>query len=179
MPSTNIRVVVRVRPFNARESAGNVQCTLTGQGNSICIVHPETVGTLKETKHSFTFDNCYWSMGSSDVDGSGAVPPNTSQHDVFQDLGTVVIKNAFEGFHSSIFAYGQTGAGKSFTMMGDPWDQEKAGIIPRLCRELLSGQQHQEEQQKEQQQTAKETRHQLQVSYLEVKMNSLGLRDRH
>jgi hypothetical protein len=124
------------------------------------------VGSLKETTHSFTFDKCYWSMG--DVDGAGAMQPHTAQDDVFQDLGTVIIQNAFDGFHSSIFAYGQTGAGKSFTMMGNPWDPEKAGLIPRLCRELLTGQQQQHEQQQAADDGDKETRHQLQVSYLEV-----------
>lgn len=35
--------------------------------------------------------------------------------------------DALEGFNSTIFAYGQTGAGKSFTMMGSA---EHPGIIP-------------------------------------------------
>jgi hypothetical protein len=102
--------------------------------------------------------------------------PHTTQDDIFQDLGTVIIQNAFDGFHSSIFAYGQTGAGKSFTMMGNPWDPDKAGLIPRLCRELLSGQQEQLLQQQQQQaadEGDKETRHQLQVSYLEVSWLSI------
>ena len=36
-----------------------------------------------------------------------------------------------------IFAYGQTGAGKSYTMMGKPSDSEQAGIIPRLCNDMF------------------------------------------
>ena len=35
------------------------------------------------------------------------------------------------GYNVCIFAYGQTGAGKSYTMMGKGHDNEQAGIIPR------------------------------------------------
>jgi kinesin family protein 16B len=37
---------------------------------------------------------------------------------IFQDLGTDVLQAAFEGYNACVFAYGQTGAGKTFTMMG-------------------------------------------------------------
>ena len=37
---------------------------------------------------------------------------------MFEDLGTDVIQAAFEGYNACIFAYGQTGAGKSYSMMG-------------------------------------------------------------
>ena len=37
---------------------------------------------------------------------------------VFSDLGMDVIDSAFQGYNACIFAYGQTGAGKSYTMMG-------------------------------------------------------------
>ena len=36
-----------------------------------------------------------------------------------------------------IFAYGQTGAGKSYSMMGKGHDGDQAGIIPRLCKDLF------------------------------------------
>ena len=35
-----------------------------------------------------------------------------------------------------IFAYGQTGAGKSYTMMGKG-EGDNEGIIPRLCKDLF------------------------------------------
>lgn len=44
-------------------------------------------------------------------------------------------EHAFQGYNICIFAYGQTGAGKSYTMMGSRSDP---GLIPRLCNELFS-----------------------------------------
>lgn len=39
------------------------------------------------------------------------------------------MKSAMIGYNACIFAYGQTGAGKTFTMMGD---RKKPGLIPRI-----------------------------------------------
>uniref|UniRef100_H3B0I7 Kinesin family member 1B n=2 Tax=Latimeria chalumnae TaxID=7897 RepID=H3B0I7_LATCH len=47
-----------------------------------------------------------------------------------------MLQHAFEGYNVCIFAYGQTGAGKSYTMMGKQEDGQ-AGIIPQLCEELF------------------------------------------
>lgn len=37
---------------------------------------------------------------------------------VFKDLGQGVLESAFEGYNACLFAYGQTSAGKTYTMMG-------------------------------------------------------------
>lgn len=77
------------------------------------------------------------------------------QKQVYQDLGVEMLEHSFEGwvlifvesnedirnncfsYNVCIFAYGQTGGGKSFTMMGKPNDEEMQGIVPRLCQELF------------------------------------------
>lgn len=41
-----------------------------------------------------------------------------SQSKVFDDLGKMVLENAFAGFNCTLFAYGQTGSGKSYSMVG-------------------------------------------------------------
>uniref|UniRef100_A0A673N3L7 Kinesin motor domain-containing protein n=1 Tax=Sinocyclocheilus rhinocerous TaxID=307959 RepID=A0A673N3L7_9TELE len=58
-------------------------------------------------------------------------PSFASQGKVYQDIGEEMLLHAFEGYNVCIFAYGQTGAGKSYTMMGkqDPGQQ---GIIPQV-----------------------------------------------
>merc|ERR1711971_897914 len=56
-----------------------------------------------------------------------------TQEDVFEDCRDLV-QSAFDGYNVTIFAYGQTGAGKTFTMAGGPGEQE--GVTPRTIREI-------------------------------------------
>ena len=52
-----------------------------------------------------------------------------SQLQVYRDIGEEMLLHAFEGYNVCIFAYGQTGAGKSYTMMGRQ-EKDQMGIIP-------------------------------------------------
>lgn len=73
--------------------------------------------------------------------GSGGSPhslpsqeedPNfASQRRVYQDIGEEMLAHAFEGYNVCILAYGQTGAGKSYTMMGRQ-EPGQRGIIPQV-----------------------------------------------
>lgn len=51
------------------------------------------------------------------------------QKQVYKDIGEEMLLHAFEGYNVCIFAYGQTGAGKSYTMMGKQ-EKDQEGIIP-------------------------------------------------
>uniref|UniRef100_A0A3Q3WAP0 Kinesin motor domain-containing protein n=1 Tax=Mola mola TaxID=94237 RepID=A0A3Q3WAP0_MOLML len=53
-----------------------------------------------------------------------------SQMQVYKDIGEEMLLHAFEGYNVCIFAYGQTGAGKSYTMMGKQDVKDQQGIIP-------------------------------------------------
>ena len=55
-----------------------------------------------------------------------------SQQQVYNDLGVEMLQHAFDGYNVCIFAYGQTGAGKSYTMMGKHDSKEHSGIIPQV-----------------------------------------------
>uniref|UniRef100_A0A8C0QW32 Kinesin family member 1B n=1 Tax=Canis lupus dingo TaxID=286419 RepID=A0A8C0QW32_CANLU len=84
----------------------------------------------KEAPKSFSFDYSYWSHTSPED------PCFASQNRVYNDIGKEMLLHAFEGYNVCIFAYGQTGAGKSYTMMGKQ-EESQAGIIPQLCEELF------------------------------------------
>lgn len=56
-----------------------------------------------------------------------------SQKQVYRDIGEEMLQHAFEGYNVCIFAYGQTGAGKSYTMMGKQ-EKDQQGIIPQARR---------------------------------------------
>jgi kinesin family protein 3/17 len=50
---------------------------------------------------------------------------------VFDDVAYPIIENVMDGYNGTIFAYGQTGTGKTFTISGVPKDPELKGIMPR------------------------------------------------
>ena len=114
--SDNVKVAVRVRPFNKREVERKSMLCIQMEGKATTIIHPET----KEEK-KFTFDYSYWSHDGYNEDSNGLLVPTDSkyadQNRVFQDLGQGVLDNAFNGFNTSLFAYGQTGSGKSYSMV--------------------------------------------------------------
>uniref|UniRef100_A0A2K5IXS0 Kinesin-like protein n=1 Tax=Colobus angolensis palliatus TaxID=336983 RepID=A0A2K5IXS0_COLAP len=128
MAGASVKVAVRVRPFNARETSQDAKCVVSMQGNTTSITNPKQ---SKDTPKSFTFDYSYWSHTSAED------PQFASQQQVYRDIGEEMLLHAFEGYNVCIFAYGQTGAGKSYTMMGrqEPGQQ---GIVPQLCEDLFS-----------------------------------------
>ena len=52
------------------------------------------------------------------------------QVDVYNRVARPIVSNVLEGYNGTIFAYGQTGTGKTFTMEGDRSVAELKGIIP-------------------------------------------------
>uniref|UniRef100_A0A803TQJ2 plus-end-directed kinesin ATPase n=1 Tax=Anolis carolinensis TaxID=28377 RepID=A0A803TQJ2_ANOCA len=128
MAGASVKVAVRVRPFNSREMGKDSKCIIQMTGNTTTIINPKQP---KETPKSFSFDYSYWSHTTPD-DINYA-----SQKQVYRDIGEEMLQHAFEGYNVCIFAYGQTGAGKSYTMMGRQ-EKDQQGIIPQLCEDLFS-----------------------------------------
>lgn len=124
--AASVKVAVRVRPFNARENSRDSKCVIQMQGNTTCIWNPKQP---KEAKN-FTFDYSYWSHSTEED------PAFVSQQQVYLDIGEEMLLHAFEGYNVCIFAYGQTGAGKSYTMMGKQ-EPGQHGIIPQMCEDLF------------------------------------------
>ncbi|XP_049567938.1 kinesin-like protein KIF1A isoform X9 [Orcinus orca] len=128
MAGASVKVAVRVRPFNSREMSRDSKCIIQMSGSTTTIVNPKQP---KEVPKSFSFDYSYWSHTSPE-DMNYA-----SQKQVYRDIGEEMLQHAFEGYNVCIFAYGQTGAGKSYTMMGKQ-EKDQQGIIPQLCEDLFS-----------------------------------------
>uniref|UniRef100_A0A671W7C1 plus-end-directed kinesin ATPase n=1 Tax=Sparus aurata TaxID=8175 RepID=A0A671W7C1_SPAAU len=128
MAGASVKVAVRVRPFNSREIGKESKCIIQMTGNTTTIINPKQA---KDNK-SFNFDYSYWSHTSpEDVNYA-------SQMLVYKDIGEEMLLHAFEGYNVCIFAYGQTGAGKSYTMMGKQDVKDQQGIIPLLCEDLFT-----------------------------------------
>lgn len=126
---SSVKVAVRVRPFNYREISRQAQCIIEMTGSTTSIVNPKATPGSKEATKSFNYDYSYFSMDPNDENYS-------TQLMVYKDIGEEMLEHAFEGYNVCIFAYGQTGAGKSYTMMGKQ-EEGQEGIIPQICKDLF------------------------------------------
>nr|XP_012545908.2 kinesin-like protein unc-104 isoform X6 [Bombyx mori] len=148
---SSVKVAVRVRPFNSREIARECKCIIEMSGNTTVIVNPKAPPGSKEGAKSFNFDFSYWSHNPND-------PQFSSQVMVYKDIGEEMLQHAFDGYNICIFAYGQTGAGKSYTMMGRGEDGQE-GIIPQICKDLFR---------RIRQTTSDDLKYSVEVSYMEI-----------
>ncbi|EGV62403.1 kinesin-domain-containing protein, partial [Yamadazyma tenuis ATCC 10573] len=113
--TNRIKVICRVRPLTADENAFQ---EMTSAGNN-------TVAVLgRESPQNFTFDKVF------DV--------SASQSDIYDYSIKDTVNDVLNGYNGTILAYGQTGAGKSYTMLGPSisGDLEK-GLIPRISDEIF------------------------------------------
>ncbi|XP_022665709.1 kinesin-like protein unc-104 isoform X3 [Varroa destructor] len=120
-----IQVAVRVRPFNKREISRDCRLIIQMKDNTTVIENPKD-----NTFKSFNYDYSYWSSNTEDAHFAG-------QDQVYADIGEEMLQHAFNGYNVCIFAYGQTGAGKSYTMMGRS-EAGQEGIIPHICKDLFN-----------------------------------------
>ncbi|KAJ3227570.1 Kinesin-like protein kif9 [Clydaea vesicula] len=61
---------------------------------------------------------------------------NASQENVFEECAAPIVKGLFDGYNGTILAYGQTGAGKTFTMTGATENFKHRGLIPRTISQI-------------------------------------------
>jgi kinesin family protein 3/17 len=86
--------------------------------NEIFLTHPDS-----KKKKQFTFDYTY--------------DENSKQEEVYQMCAFRIVESVLEGYNGTIFAYGQTGTGKTFTMEGQTHVSENRGIIPRTFDQIF------------------------------------------
>lgn len=109
-----LRVFCRIRPLNKRELALNDVIVVEAKSEM-----DVTVVSSKGDENAFSYDNVF-------------VETN-SQADVFEECRSL-IQSCFDGYNITIFTYGQTGAGKTWTLYGIP---EQPGVSPRTCTEVF------------------------------------------
>ncbi|XP_012506767.1 PREDICTED: kinesin-like protein KIF3A [Propithecus coquereli] len=111
----NVKVVVRCRPLNEREkSMCYRQAVSVDEMRGTITVHK--TDSSNEPPKTFTFDTVFG--------------PESKQLDVYNLTARPIIDSVLEGYNGTIFAYGQTGTGKTFTMEGVRAVPELRGIIP-------------------------------------------------
>ena len=161
--ASSVKVAVRVRPFNKREKKAKSRCIVKMYDNATFIVPPEHLDLPPEKQNvsQFTFDYSFWSLDKDvkdDVDINNDHCPFVDQVDVFNNLGKLVLDNAYQGYNCAVLAYGQTGSGKTHSQMGGN-TPETEGLVPRICRALF---------QKRERDTSPSVRFTVDITYLEI-----------
>ncbi|KAK7081601.1 hypothetical protein SK128_019046 [Halocaridina rubra] len=116
--SDNILVGVRIRPLIPREvnEASAVHWKI-GDGESILQIDPSSRRSLCSP---YKFDRVFGM--------------DCNNEDIYCSIAEGIIESALAGFNATIFAYGQTSSGKTYTMMGD---KQEPGIIPLAIRNIF------------------------------------------
>ncbi|XP_061692987.1 kinesin-like protein KIF11 [Syngnathoides biaculeatus] len=127
----NIQVVVRCRPFNTVERKSSYNIIDCDPSRKEVLV--KTGGVVdKSSKKTYTFDMVFG--------------PAAKQIDVYRSVVCPILDEVITGYNCTVFAYGQTGTGKTFTMEGErsleeefTWEEDPlAGIIPRTLHQIFA-----------------------------------------
>lgn len=96
-----VKVIVRCRPLNGREK--NLKCETIVQMDS-SIGQCRLLKPGEKDSKAFTFDGVFFT--------------DSITESIYSDICFPLVEGCVEGYNGTVFAYGQTGCGKSFTMQG-------------------------------------------------------------
>ena len=116
--TTHIEVAVRLRPASLSENRSSSPI-VTACSNTSTLTRTGAGGTSRSYE---TFDHVH--------------EPSATQADVFESVEPFV-DDVMKGYEATIFAYGQTGTGKTYTMEGDLSSDEQKGVIPRAVERIF------------------------------------------
>uniref|UniRef100_A0A673KJR9 Kinesin-like protein n=1 Tax=Sinocyclocheilus rhinocerous TaxID=307959 RepID=A0A673KJR9_9TELE len=127
----NIQVVVRCRPFNTVERKSASHTVVECDQNRKEVIVRTGGATDKAARKAYTFDMVFG--------------PSAKQIDVYRSVVCPILDEVIMGYNCTVFAYGQTGTGKTFTMEGErspneefTWEEDPlAGIIPRTLHQIF------------------------------------------
>eukprot|EP00897_Mesotaenium_endlicherianum_P005553 jgi/Mesen1/5025/ME000025S04423 len=116
-----VRVTIRVRPPTPAEAKNDVGTPAMeiSPDNDRVIIHPYRLGMIEPAE--FQFD--------------AVLPPEAGQGDVYNVAARPIVRDVLNGYNGTIMAYGQTGAGKTYTLSSTI--PEQLGIIPRASADVF------------------------------------------
>ncbi|CAN6843732.1 unnamed protein product [Brassica oleracea] len=127
----NVQVLLRCRPFSDDELRSNAPQVLTCNDLQREVAVSQNIAG-KHTDRVFTFDKVFG--------------PSAKQKELYDQAVVPIVNEVLEGFNCTIFAYGQTGTGKTYTMEGECRRSKggpsgglpaEAGVIPRAVKQIF------------------------------------------
>ncbi|KAI6674070.1 hypothetical protein NL676_001976 [Syzygium grande] len=127
----NVQVLLRCRPFSEDELRNNAPQVVTCNDYQREVAVSQNIAG-KHIDRVFTFDKVFG--------------PSAQQKDLYEQAVVPIVNEVLEGFNCTIFAYGQTGTGKTYTMEGECKRSKsgpngelppEAGVIPRAVKQIF------------------------------------------
>ncbi|KAL5721227.1 Kinesin-like protein KIN-5C [Ranunculus cassubicifolius] len=127
----NVQVLLRCRPFSDEELRSNAPQVVTCNDYQREVAVSQNIAG-KQIDRVFTFDKVFG--------------PSAQQRDLYDQAVVPIVNEVLEGFNCTIFAYGQTGTGKTYTMEGECKKSKggnkgqlplEAGVIPRAVKQIF------------------------------------------
>lgn len=119
----SIKVICRMRPENQKEIDTGLKLCINKKSDTNLLIHIDSENKNPEV-NEFSFDRVY--------------SPDSTQEEVFEYCAVPIINGALSGYNGTVFCYGQTSSGKTFTMEGVPHDSKLKGIIPRMMEYIFT-----------------------------------------
>lgn len=134
-----LKIAVRLRPDAVDDPLQTVSRFLrpavSATSSTGVVVEPSSASSARDGRHAFTFDRVFGTTAS--------------QSSIYTESVSPLVQRFLDGFNTTIFAYGQTSSGKSYSMGTSeesemlPLDDamvdlgERIGIIPRAARHIF------------------------------------------
>ncbi|XP_015952328.1 kinesin-like protein KIN-5D [Arachis duranensis] len=123
----NVQVLVRCRPLSEDEARLHTPVVISCNEGRREVSAVQSIAN-KQIDRTFAFDKVFG--------------PNSEQIELYEQAVSPIVNEVLEGYNCTIFAYGQTGTGKTYTMEGGARKKNgefpsDAGVIPRSVREIF------------------------------------------
>ncbi|KAL2508497.1 P-loop containing nucleoside triphosphate hydrolase superfamily protein [Forsythia ovata] len=123
----NVQVIVRCRPLSEEEMRMHTPVVISCNDNKREVCAVQNIAN-KQIDRTFLFDKVFG--------------PSSQQKDLYDQAVCPIVFEVLEGYNCTIFAYGQTGTGKTYTMEGGARKKNgefpsDAGVIPRAVRQIF------------------------------------------
>ncbi|KAM1752499.1 hypothetical protein ACFX11_010473 [Malus domestica] len=118
----SMTICARFRPLSSKERRDH--------GDAVCIQHVDSetfsFKDEKDEEFTFSFDKVFYEK--------------SEQAQVYEFLASPIVRDAVDAINGTIVTYGQTGAGKTYSMEGPSIlvrDEQKRGLLPRVVEGLF------------------------------------------
>ena len=137
-----VNVFARIRPMGSARAESDCEAVKVESETKVSVddIEGAITESLRGSRSSSLGDTLKGAAQRKSFEFDGVLGGESSQAEVFQEVGLPVVQAVLGGYHGCIFAYGQTGSGKTYSLLhggSAARDFEDTGLLPRLVATLF------------------------------------------